>query len=69
MQKEEQDLGVIITDNLTFDKHISTNIIKANQIIRLIRRTIKYIDNHSVFFKGLMRSHVEYATNVWSVLL
>ena len=40
----ENDIGVIIDSNLTFDKHISAKISKANSIIGLMNRSFEYKD-------------------------
>ena len=37
--ESEKDIGVTIDMNLTFEKHIQTQINKANQIVWLMRRS------------------------------
>jgi hypothetical protein len=37
--ESEKDIGVTIDMNLTFEKHIQTQINKANQILWLMRRS------------------------------
>ena len=68
---EEKDIGVIIDSKLSFDKHISTKINKANRIMGLIRHTMEYLDkeNFLMLYKSLVRPHLEYANPVWSPYL
>jgi hypothetical protein len=64
----EKDIGVTIDRHLNFEKHIQTQIIKANQIVGLTRRSFVHLDNitFSLLFKALVRPHLEYASSVWS---
>ena len=66
--ESEKDIGVTIDRNLTFEKHIQTQINKANQILGLMRRTFLHLNNRtfSLLFKALVRPHLEYASSVWS---
>ena len=67
----EQDLGVFIEQDLSFDKHISVKVNKANSIAGLIRRSFEYIDCDSfkLLFTALVRPHLEYAQATWSPFL
>lgn len=60
--KHEKDIGVTIDNNLAFDKHIQTQVNKANQIAGLMRRSFHYMDNRAfnLLFKALVRPHLEY---------
>lgn len=64
---EEKDIGVVIDDKLTFEKHITQKVNKANSIVGVIRRTFEYIDNKifKTLFTALVRPHIEYANQVW----
>ena len=68
---EEKDLGVHIDSELSFDKHVSTIVNKANSIVGLIRRSFSHLDGP--LFKKLytcfVRPHLEYAQSVWSPYL
>ena len=68
LKQDEKDLGVIIDSQLNFEKHISTKVNKANQIMGLIRRTMTYLDEATfcLLYKSLVRPHLEYANSVWS---
>lgn len=65
---EEKDIGVVIDNKLTFQKHINEKVNKANSIVGIIRRTFEYLDNKMfcTLFKALVRPHIEYANPVWS---
>jgi hypothetical protein len=39
----EKDVGVTIDNKLSFDKHITEKVDKANSIIGVIRRTFEYL--------------------------
>ena len=64
----ENDLGVSVDSNLSFENHMATKISKANQIVGLIRRSFAFLD--ADLFKRLyiafVRPHLEYAHPVWS---
>ena len=64
----ERDLGIHVDYELKFDKHIQKVVNKANAMVGLIRRTYKYLDHQSfvLLYKALVRSHMDYATAVWS---
>ncbi|KAJ3610460.1 hypothetical protein NHX12_022552 [Muraenolepis orangiensis] len=66
--EDEKDIGVVIDEKLTFEKHMSEKINKANGIMGLIRRTFEYMDKEifSLIFESLVRPHVEYANQVWA---
>ena len=44
-ESEEKDLGIIIDDKLKFQNHISKQILKANGMLGLIKRTFKHMDS------------------------
>ena len=64
----ERDLGVTIDKDLSFEKHIQTIVKKANQITGLMWRSFEYIDEKTfnLLYKSMIRSHLEYASSVWS---
>ena len=66
--EEEKDIGVTIDSHLTFEKHISEKIAKADSMAYLIRRTFDYL-NADIFvplYKALVRSHLDFANSVWA---
>ena len=66
--ESEKDIGVTIDAKLNFEKHIQTQVIKANQIVGIIRRSFKYLDfkTFCLLFKSLVRPILEYASSVWN---
>ena len=64
----EKDLGVTFDTALSFDKHMSEKIKKANSILGVVRRTFQFLDRESflVLYKSLVRPQIEYANQVWA---
>ncbi len=64
----EKDIGVVVDEALSFQKHINEKVNKANSIMGLIRRSYDYLDeeNFVLLFKALVRPHLEYANAVWA---
>jgi hypothetical protein len=64
----EKDIGVTIDAKLNFEKHIQTQVNKANQIVGIIRKSFKYLDfkTFCLLFKSLVRPILEYASSVWN---
>ena len=66
---EQRDLGIHISSNATFNEHIYTQICKANKMLGLIQRTVsrdkRLLPTRSLYIM-LVRSHLEYASEVWS---
>ena len=65
---EERDLGVVIDQDLTFEKHMLEKIKKANQKVGLIRRSFMHMDKEMflMLYKSLIRPQLEYANQVWA---
>ena len=62
------DLGVTINYNLSWGKHVSYKVNKANKVLDVIERSLGN-DNWYAFsclFKSLVRPILEYAATVWS---
>ena len=64
---DEKDICVHIDHELSFDKHISEKVNKANSMFALLRRTFQYLDAESFIplYKTLVRTHLEFASSVW----
>jgi hypothetical protein len=64
----EKDVGVTIDNKLTFEKHITEKVNKANSILGVIRRTFEYLDLQTfrLLYVSLVRPHLEYANSVWN---
>ena len=61
----EKDIGVLVDEILSFNKHIQN---QTNSIMGLIRRTYTHLDEQSFkyLFQALVRPHIEYPEAVWS---
>ena len=64
----EKDLGVYIDSDLTFEAHIREVVNKANRVTGVIKRNFKDLSCSAfvLLYKAMVRSHLEYAQNVWS---
>jgi hypothetical protein len=64
---QEKDLGVTIDDKLSFSKHVSNQVNKANRVLGALRHSFKALDSTSftLLFKSLVRPHLEYASTAW----
>jgi hypothetical protein len=63
------DLGVIVSDDLTWDEHINNCTSRANKRLGMIKRCIGYKCSEMVKLKcytSMVRPLVEYNTVVWS---
>jgi len=60
-------LGVTLTKDLTWDKHISNIKAKANQQLAFVRRNVRTRSSATKekLFNTLVRPHLEYAATVW----
>ena len=69
LSKEEKDLGVVITHNLSWREHIMSKVSTANRMLGLIKRTCGKRPIPKVFLSlyiHLVRPHLDYACEVWS---
>ncbi len=63
------DLGVTVSADLSYHKHVKTKVNKANSIVGLIKRTTSNLAAPEVMvklFETLVRSHLEYCSQAWS---
>jgi hypothetical protein len=60
MSEGEKDIGVLVDRNLSFSKHITQKVNKANSM-GLIRST-----SFGYLFQALVWPNLEYAAAVWS---
>ena len=65
---EEKDLGVIVSDDLKWDKQCVAAVKKANSLLGMIKRN--FIDRSKAtvlaLYKSLIRPHLEYCIQVWN---
>ena len=62
------DLGVIVTSDLSWSKHIRSKVSTASPLLDLIKRGIGYSDPAKVkrlFYQSLVRSVLAYGSVVW----
>ena len=64
----EKYLGVFIDSTLKFEHYIATAIKEGNEMAGLVWRTFEYVEEEMcrALYKTMVRSHLEYATPVWS---
>ena len=64
----EKDLGILVDNTLSFDKHICEAIKKANKKLAMIRRTFVYLDKKMLvqLYTSLVRPILEYGNVIWS---
>ena len=64
----EKDLGITIDNDLSFSKHITLAVKKANQLVGMIRRTFTFLDKvtFTKLFTSMVRPVLEYGNCVWS---
>ena len=63
----EKDLGVHIDNQLSFSKHIQLTSKKADNKMRLIRRSFRHMDKETflLLYKSQVRQALEYGAVVW----
>ena len=65
----EKDLGIYITDNLTWNKQVDVQCAKASGLLGYVRRNTRLVKSITVrrsAYLTLVRSHLDYATQVWT---
>ena len=67
--EKDTDIGVVIDGKLDFEKHINFKINNASSIMAVIRRSFVTPNGVNVvpLYKSLVRSHLEYASCLWSL--
>ena len=67
-KNEIKDLGIILTSNISWDKHYSHISLKAYRMIGLIRRTFSKdssVSTKKTLYLTLVRSHLSYCSPLW----
>ncbi len=64
----EKDLGILVDNALSFDKHICEAVKKANKKLAMIRRTFVHLDRKMLvqLYTSLVRPLLEYGNVIWS---
>ena len=63
-----RDLGVIVDSDLSWTKHVTSIVAKANQISYLVKRSVGYnapVNVKKQLYLSLVRSNTEYCSQVW----
>ena len=65
---EEKDLGVTISNNLTFEKHVSKFTGETYNLLRNIQLAFSDIDEDMIkkLITSMIRPRLEYAALLWS---
>ena len=66
---EKEDLGDIISNNLSWDSHFMHIVLKTNRMLDLLKGTcplIKDVEVRRTLYLSLVKSQLSYATEVWS---
>src|SRR5215469_12626751 len=68
---KEKDLGVTVDNTLKFSKQCAEDVKKANKMLVYIARNFEYKSKNVILplYKSLVRSHLEYAVQIWSPFL
>ena len=63
-----KNLRVLIDSDLPLDDHFYDKINVANKMLGIIRRNFPNLDKNRflLLYKGMVRSHLEYAGSVWN---
>ena len=66
---DRMDLGILVTNNLSWSKHVEWMTTKGNRTLGLVRRMCRHtvsLDVKKVLYCTLVRSRWEYACELWS---
>ena len=69
LSEAEKDLGVWITENLTWSRQVTEVYMKANKLLGFIRRNSRSIKSTQIrrsIYLALVRSHLGHATQLWA---
>ncbi len=64
-----KDLGVVVSKDLSWSQHNNSIVSKARKTLALIKRNCKEVKNiktRRTLYCTLVRSRLEYVSNVWS---
>ncbi|KAF2356187.1 Reverse transcriptase domain [Trinorchestia longiramus] len=69
--QQQRDLGVIVTENLKHDKQVEKSVKNASRFLGFIARNFEYKSKNIILplYKALVRPHLEYAVQLWSLTL
>jgi len=66
--ESEKDLGIVFSRNLKVAAQCNEACTKANCMLGLINRTVKYknVESLTNLYKSLVRPHLDYCSSVWN---
>ena len=66
--KEEKDLGITISENLSPEKHVNNIVGTTYELLRKIKRAFTYMDEEMMkkLIEYMIRPRLEYAATIWS---
>uniref|UniRef100_A0A6A7FQF0 RTJK n=1 Tax=Hirondellea gigas TaxID=1518452 RepID=A0A6A7FQF0_9CRUS len=66
--EQQRDLGIIINQDLKWNKQVNTSYNKANKVLGFIFRNLHYKSQEIMLplYTALVRPHLEYAVQFWS---
>ena len=66
---EQKHLGRILESGLSFEKHLSVNIIKAKRNIGMLKHLSKFLPLKALdqMYKALVRSHLDYCDAIYHI--
>ena len=66
---EQKHLGLILTDNLSFEKHLDGKMGKAKRNIGILKHLSKYLPLKTLdqMYKALVRSHFDYCDMIYHI--
>ncbi|RNA35052.1 beta-1-3-galactosyltransferase 1-like [Brachionus plicatilis] len=64
----ERDLGVIVSNDLEYEKQVEYSVAKASKMLGIVRRTFVYYDSRiaKLTYSTFERPHLEYAIATWN---
>ncbi len=64
----EKDIGLLVDETLSFNKHLATKVKKANSMFGLLRRIFQFMDKETFkpLYQSMVRVHLDYVSSVWS---
>lgn len=64
----ERDLGIIVSDDLEYEKQVEYSVAKANKMLGIVRRTFVNYDSRiaKLTYTTFIRPHLEYAVSTWN---
>ena len=64
---QERDLGVLVSNEMKWNKQCSLVAAKANRVLGQIKNSFRYLGQETLkpLYTALVRPHLEYAVSTW----